>query len=79
MLFSFLLDNKDRGKLFGVGGDTINYVRNQFNCKEIIVHDNNILTINNENTHIIKAIILEIEIIIGKKLNNPQIQTNKQI
>ena len=70
MLFSFKLDIKDRGKLIRVGGNTIKYVRDNFNCSEIHVHDNNILTIVNDNIQIINSVIFEIENIIGKKINN---------
>ena len=49
MLFSFQLAPGDRGRLLGVGGETINCLRNTYNCREILVRDDNKLTIGNDD------------------------------
>ena len=68
MLISFQLAHEDRGRLLGVGGATINWLRNKHNCSEILVRGNNKLTIDNDDNQIINNIIADIEFILDKRL-----------
>ena len=76
MLISFQLANEDRGKLFGVRGKTINWLRIKHSCREILVRDNNLLIINNDDNQIISNIIFDIELILGKRLVQQQQPTS---
>ena len=62
MLISFQLALEDRGRLLGVGGVTINWLRNKHSCREILVRGNNKLTIDNDDNQIINNIIVDIEL-----------------